>query len=133
MFIPLAFDDLAKVCSFACRTGLGGTDNSDLVLKADFATSLAQKIADSWDVTVSAFARRTDYSQTLGTTANRFAYKFGGDSKILGKSLKQRQNVDGADITPEGAVNGVKAGDTPKGVHPQMRTYGPQKTKNEKS
>ena len=119
-----AFAKDALVESFACRTGLGNSSVS-LVrlpwesLKLD--ESLAQGMANEWDVSVSAFVTRTDYSGTLGSSSDRMNFKLGGlfgdaSNTPLGKWRASTVVIDNADFNPLGAMNPVQGGDTPVGL-----------------
>lgn len=73
MLDPKAFEWDAKICSYACRTGLGIDIGNKLDEDEDpqYAHSLAQLLADSADVEVYAFPRRSLYDQTYGTAEDR--------------------------------------------------------------
>lgn len=73
MLDPHAFDWDARICSYACRTGLGHDigDHLDEGEDPEYANSLAQILADSADVEVHAFPRRSLYDQTYGTAEER--------------------------------------------------------------
>jgi hypothetical protein len=73
MLDPKAFEWDAKICSYACRTGLGIDIGNKLGEDEDpqYEHSLAQLLADSADVEVHAFPRRSLYDQTYGTAEDR--------------------------------------------------------------
>ncbi|MDR0183451.1 hypothetical protein [Lysobacter arvi] len=73
MLDPKAFEWDATICSYACRTGLGSDIGNSLDEGEDpqYAQSLAQILADSADVEVRAFPRRSLYDQTFGTAEDR--------------------------------------------------------------
>jgi hypothetical protein len=72
MLNPMAFDDDAIIYSYACRTGVGADKSSfEPGDEPKYDESLAQVIADSADVYVMAYPRRSDYSDTYGTREDR--------------------------------------------------------------
>ncbi|OXI41815.1 hypothetical protein [Burkholderia aenigmatica] len=75
MLVPMAFDDDATIFSYACRTGLGHDIGKKLDPGEDpkYGESLAQVMADSGDVEVWAFPRRSNYDGTYGTGEERLA------------------------------------------------------------
>ena len=75
MMNELAFDDEARIFSYACRTGLGFDvgDRLDPGEDPKYNESLAQVLADAADVRVDAFPRRTSYENTFGTSSDRKA------------------------------------------------------------
>ncbi|MDH0091476.1 hypothetical protein N7373_08470 [Achromobacter mucicolens] len=75
MMNELAFDDEARIFSYACRTGLGLDvgDRLDPGEDPKYNESLAQVLADAADVRVDAFPRRTSYENTFGTSSDRKA------------------------------------------------------------
>lgn len=61
------FDYDAEITTYACRAGIS-VDGDDMAAKdAGQKQSPAQKMADSWDVTVSAFEMRSSYVGVYGT------------------------------------------------------------------
>lgn len=70
-----AFDDEARIFSYACRTGLGFDigDRLDPGEDPKYSESLAQVLADAADIRVNAFPRRTSYENTFGTSSDRKA------------------------------------------------------------
>lgn len=91
MLDPLAFDDDAKIFSYACRTGLGCDigDKLDSGEDPKYADSLAQILADAADVDVWAFPRRTSYADTFGNQADR---KRGVETQKKMQEYKQENN-----------------------------------------
>ena len=75
MMNELAFEDEARIFSYACRTGLGFDvgDRLDPGEDPKYNESLAQVLADAADVRVDAFPRRTSYENTFGTSSDRKA------------------------------------------------------------
>ncbi|MDT4842329.1 hypothetical protein FQZ97_762260 [compost metagenome] len=75
MMNELAFDDEARIFSYACRTGLGFDigDRLDPGEDPKYSESLAQVLADAADIRVDAFPRRTSYENTFGTSSDRKA------------------------------------------------------------
>lgn len=75
MMQELAFDDDARIFSYACRTGLGFDigDKLDPGEDPKYSESLAQVLADAADTRVDAFPRRTSYENTFGTGSDRKA------------------------------------------------------------
>jgi hypothetical protein len=69
---PAMFDDDAIITSYACRTGVG-VDREKFSEQMDkrYNKSLAQVLADNVDVTVHAYARRSNYDGTYGTAEER--------------------------------------------------------------
>ncbi len=128
-----AFDtDNALIRIYACRTGIGNPaiDKSAIGKDPMIEKSLAQTIADVTKVNTDAFLRRTEYSDTLGTSDDR-----GIKLPLLGRvasdpaldaSMKRRIDVDGATFDPEGAIRGVRAGDTPEGLDNSMKRFLPK-------
>lgn len=71
-FPPNAFDEDARIYSYACRTGVGVDKRSfDHGDDPQYDQSLAQIIADSAEVRVWAFPRRSNYDETYGTGEDR--------------------------------------------------------------
>jgi hypothetical protein len=73
-FSPEAFTRQAKIVSYACRTGLGNNIDSDertLKTPTDFDKSIAQLLANKTQVKVHAFACRSLYQNTYGTSKER--------------------------------------------------------------
>lgn len=67
-----AFDEEARIYSYACRTGVGVDKSSfDHGDDPQYDQSLAQIIADSAEVRVWAFPRRSNYDETYGTGEDR--------------------------------------------------------------
>ncbi|RQP52723.1 hypothetical protein DF159_29325 [Burkholderia ubonensis] len=91
MLAPLAFDDDATIFSYACRTGLGHDIGEKLNPGEDpkYEESLAQIMADSGDVEVRAFPRRSNYDETYGTGEELSAAK-----KTLPKIDQYRREVE---------------------------------------
>ncbi len=141
-----------RIYSYACRTGIGDNhwaldydDDAD----AEPEKSLAQKMADRFQVEVHAFLRRTNYRQVLRDPA---------DSEMIASTLKTaRESAEGEiiQIPPEhealphedlsdtrgGRSEGVNdyalwrkgggrelpmAGDTPEGLSTNMRVFTPR-------
>lgn len=135
---PDAFAKAAIFTSYACRTGIG--IDTEIVkpwqdMMAD--QSLAQEISNNANITVKAYLKRTDYSNTLSSTQDRFRLKLfetigSVNTKEVNwyqtfmKRLENRQKIDGATFDPEGAVHPVEGGDWPKGVSDEIQTYTPQ-------
>ena len=73
MMKAAAFDDEARIYSYACRTGLGFDigDRLDPGEDPKYSESLAQVLADAADVRVDAFPRRTSYENTFGSGSDR--------------------------------------------------------------
>ena len=111
----MSFSKDATISSYACRTGIG-REGEFFLATSGVENSLAQKIADKVGVKVNAYAKRTDYSATLGTFVDRLY----GKNTEIGKEI-----IDGADFRPEGAIHGVRGGSSPKGdgVPINMKTY----------
>ncbi|WP_218422205.1 hypothetical protein [Stutzerimonas stutzeri] len=75
MLKPEAFDLRGKIHSYACRTGLG-IDADVYVSEGEdplYEQSLAQLIANTAQTPVWAFARRSNYDQTYGSSEDRAA------------------------------------------------------------
>lgn len=75
MLNPEAFDLRGKIYSYACRTGLG-IDADVYVSEGEdplYEQSLAQLIANTAQTPVWAFARRSNYDQTYGSSEDRSA------------------------------------------------------------
>lgn len=123
---PAAFDVSAVFCSYACRTGIGISGEFLFFDDIETENSLAQKTANKLDITVKAYATRTDYSGTLGTAIQRQLNKI-GLSPDLEEALKNRETIDGGVLQPDGAVNPVTGGETPAGVGNQQRIFTPDK------
>jgi hypothetical protein len=73
MLDPEAFDLRGKIYSYACRTGLG-IDADVYVSEGEdplYEQSLAQLIANTAQTPVWAFARRSNYDQTYGSSEDR--------------------------------------------------------------
>jgi hypothetical protein len=90
---PLVFAKKGRIFSYACRTGtsvdiwpFGFKDDSE----AKPENSLAQKMANHFDVEVHAFLRRTDYSVVLRKKEE--------SSKIASTLKKARESKEGAVI-----------------------------------
>lgn len=184
MLKPEAFDLGAKICSYACRTGLG--IQADVQVDDDenplYEKSLAQIMANASRTTVWAFPRRSNYDQTYGNASDRAglasardkinadaqamnnyrgqfieyqrrlaAYRMANndvaaqlpneaapvpphktasaEEEILVRHANSRDENEaliGYPLDVEGAVRGVRAGDTPTGVPAILREYKPQ-------
>ncbi|MFT6384285.1 MAG: RHS repeat-associated protein [Bacteroidia bacterium] len=122
-----AFTQNAVLNSYACRTAAGVDlgkqiymgDGSENAIGAQnqinmTKQSLAQAFADGLDITVNAYATRTEYSGTLGSKYDRIKYKFGYASDSFLESVARRVIIDGATWDSEGAVHSVKSGSTPQ-------------------
>lgn len=138
---PGAFSENAVFTSYACRTGLGnpainyfrspavGTPYGGYVPAEDLMQdqSLAQKIANTVGIKVKAYATRSDYSATLGTWMERKLFKV--SPKLVPEfteSYNSSENIDGADLRPNGAVHPVTGGSTPVGVPNDLQTFKPK-------
>jgi RHS repeat-associated protein len=135
---PKAFGKSAVFASYACRTGLGGTNTKDFIVPgfSKPSQSLAQSIADNAGILVKAFMKRTSYDSTLGNGTDTFNLKMatilGGEKTDWFKTWQEREKsrqqlLDGAIFDPKGAVHPVEAGNTPYGVSSDMQTYTPKK------
>ncbi|MES9920281.1 MAG: RHS repeat-associated core domain-containing protein [Candidatus Thiodiazotropha sp.] len=123
---PLAFGSdsnsgIDRITSYACRTALVGPNQS---------VSLAQSISNAAGFRVDAYRRRTDYSGTLGTRADRrhsctFFCDPSDYSPALTASMARRRNIDGATFDPNGAMHPVTAGDTPSDESARIQTFSP--------
>lgn len=73
MLNPEAFDLRSKIHSYACRTGLGVNADAYVSEGEDplYEQSLAQLIANTAQTPVWAFARRSNYDQTYGSSEDR--------------------------------------------------------------
>jgi RHS repeat-associated protein len=136
-----AFESGAVLCSYACRTGLGNANIDAFVypwedLKED--QSLAQDISNGTGLTVKAYLKRTDYSNTLSSREDRVFLKMYDKGLISGSGagllnmylqseLSNREIIDNAAFDPDGAMHPVKSGDTPYGVSDEIKTYTPKK------
>ena len=91
------FDYDAEVISYACRNGIS-VDGKDLTgLDAGQKKSIAQKMADCWDIKVQAYEMRSDYAGRTYGTGNTGVAKynpFADDKEVeeardYGKVIKQ--------------------------------------------
>ncbi len=103
----------STIMSFACRSGLGPGYG---LFDYDTENSIAQQMANSTGARVGAFLVRTDYSDTLGTRLERW----------IGGASSHYKTVGGAILTPDGALNPVKAGSTPLTVLKSFKVFTPK-------
>jgi hypothetical protein len=120
--------------SYACRTGNSDTSSGVTNETAHPESSLAQSLANTTNVTVEAFISRSDYSATLGTTADRRYdcgwYSIGSHgcdySPALTASMSRRRDIDGATFDPNGAMHPVTTGtDTLTSLHTRSWSFRP--------
>jgi len=141
---PKAFDQGAVFTSYACRTG-AGEDLNRFINSGDSKPdkSLAQAIANSAQITVKAFMTRSDYSSTLGTSMERKFYSMYKDSKYLQTvgywkldyklfktNVDNREIIDKAAFTTDGAWKPVTGGTTPLTVPNNLKTFTPKISSN---
>jgi hypothetical protein len=104
-----AFGEGATITSYACRSALGNPNINVIALpwenwKVD--QSIAASLARSTGALVNALLVRSDYSSTLGTRWDR---------RVTG-NVPPQEEVDGAIITPGGAIRPVAPGTSPLGL-----------------
>jgi len=110
-FIPKSNAGTRHVTSWACQTGNAGENSK--TAEYNMTNSLAQALADFWDIKVYASATKTDYSNTWGT----------GISGLIDDWSGHRSLIDGAVWEPDGADGSVfssdksSQGDMPQGMH----------------
>ena len=127
LFSKNAFSDNAHITSYACRSALG-TNASVIGFGANSQNSIAQFLADASGVMVSAYARRTNYSGTLGSALDRHPLlSFGMPVGVIAVPIPTIKMVDGAAFTPQGANRGVVVGDSPIGISMFMLNLSPSK------
>ncbi len=127
---PNAFVREGYVWSFACRTGIGPEDTSDIeIFTWNKDASLAQKLANSLNVHTVAFLRRSNYEDTWGSRFDRAGLKIKkyfeiADDDDFKKYKDSDKMIDNKyHWNPLGAFNGVKAGSTPKGPPEGMTIF----------
>ena len=95
---------------------------------ANSQNSIAQYLANATGVMVSAYARRTNYSGTLGSTLDCHPLlSFGMPIGVKAVPIPTIKMVDGAVFTPQGANRGVVVGDSPIGISMFMFNLFPNK------
>lgn len=105
-----------------------GTNASVIGFGANSQNSIAQFLADASGVMESAYARRTNYSGTLGSALDRHPLlSFGMPVGVIAVPIPTIKMVDGAAFTPQGANRGVVVGDSPIGISMFMLNLSPSK------
>ena len=135
--------------SYACRTGIGVSNDLIVTGSSEKLSSLAQKMSNHGQIIVHAYMKRSEYKDTWGTQNHRDTYfsdydkgeslwenvktdlkdSFKSDPddiKIFIDYISTETKIDGALWNPKGAYINVKAGDTPSGVSDNYETYTPK-------
>lgn len=110
------FSRLGRINSYACRTAMGRLDgHSDYEFTPKINESLAQKMANYFDIPVFAYVIRSSYADTWGARSQRLASKVIKDPWFEKLSLEREVNIKlcGASYNIDGALNDVGAGTTP--------------------
>lgn len=110
------FSRLGRINSYACRTAMGRLDgHSDYEFTPKINESLAQKMANYFDIPVFAYVIRSSYADTWGSRSQRLASKVIKDPWFEKLSLEREVNIKlcGASYNIDGALNDVGAGTTP--------------------
>ena len=110
------FSNQGRIDSYACRTGMGKLDgHSDFEPDPQPELSLAQQLANYFNVPVGAFIVRSNYEDTWGSKEQRIKHRVLGDKEFeaLYQEREENKKYCGADYNVSGALNDVKAGVTP--------------------
>lgn len=135
VFLP---NKQSHLYSYACRTGIGISNDASVLGDPLKSNSLAQKMSNHANITVHAYMKRSEYQDTWGTQNHRDTYfsdNDKGESKMENlkvdikdilfsdpKDMKEfseyiltETKIDGAPWNPKGAYLPVRVGDTPYG------------------
>ena len=123
------FNQSGRINSYACRTAMGRIDgHSEFELTPQEEDSLAQKMAEYFNIPVSAYVVRSDYADTWGSKLQRFAHKLNKMDWFEELSLERAENIKycGAAYNIDGALNDVGVGTTPYNLSKEYKDYLPK-------
>jgi hypothetical protein len=141
MFFNLKIRFLGNLSFFIRKPCIDDDDSTDVELIWGGTNSLAQKLANNLKINVHAFARRSLYEDTWGSSNDRILLKGADlDEKIFPKEMitydnefrgykRKEKFLDEEKYPwqPQGAYRDVKAGNSPVGPPKRLIKYTPKK------